>query len=194
VQSAWNQGDFDSAATQVLEGYGAEILGFLVTRVNSRVDAGAVFSDFCEDFWRGLPGFQWRCSVRGWAYTLARHAADRYLRDPKRKRERNLTLPADSKCSRVVHKIKTGTLPHQKTEIKDRVQALRNHLPDDDRMLLTLRVDRDLTWEELALVMAENAGAMSGEQVQKESARLRKRFQRIKEQLKELARSEGLLK
>lgn len=194
VRKAWDRGDFDDAATRFLEASGPEILGFLVSRVGDKVDARDVFSDFCEDFWKGLPGFEWRCSMRGWAYTLARHAADRHLRSPGRRRARNLTLPPESRCSRLVHKLRTATLPHKKTEVKNRIQALRERLPEDDRMLLTLRVDRGLSWNELALVMAPAGESLSEEALQTESARLRKHFQRVKERLKNLAEQEGLLK
>jgi RNA polymerase sigma-70 factor (ECF subfamily) len=194
VRLAWDRGDFDDAATRFLEGHGAEILGFLVSRVGDRVDARDVFSDFCEDFWKGLPAFEWRCSMRGWAYTLARHAADRFLRSPGRRRGRNLTLPAESRCSRLVYKLRTATLPHKKTEVKDRVQALRERLSEEDRMLLTLRVDRALNWNELAMVMAPEGEALSDEALKTESARLRQRFQTVKQRLRKMAEQEGLLK
>ncbi len=193
VKNAWDNGDYDDAATRFLEAHGAEILGFLVSRVRDKVDARDVFADFCEDFWKGLPGFEWRCSMRGWAYTLARHAADRYLRAPQRRRERNLTLPAESRCSRLVNKLRTATHLHQKTEIKNRVQALRECLSEDDRMLLALRVDRALSWNEVAMVMAPEGESLSGEALRVASGRMRQRFLMVKERLRKLAEQQGLL-
>ncbi len=194
VRKAWDSGDYDDAATRFLEAHGAEILGFLVSRVRDSVDARDVFADFCEDFWKGLPGFEWRCSMRGWAYTLARHAADRYLRSPQRRRERNLTLPPESRCSRLVHKLRTATHPQKKTEIKNKVQALRECLSEDDRMLLALRVDRALSWNEVAMVMAPEGESLSDEALRAASARMRQRFQQVKGRLRKLAEQQGLLR
>ncbi len=50
-------------------------------------------------------------------------------------------------------------------------------------MLLILRVDRNLAWDEIALVMADEPETLDKEGRKRESARLRKRFQLIKERL-----------
>lgn len=50
-----------------------------------------------------------------------------------------------------------------------------------------LRVDRDLSWEEIAVILGESGEAA------KASARLRKRFQNVKEKLRVLATAQGLL-
>jgi hypothetical protein len=52
-----------------------------------------------------------------------------------------------------------------------------------------LRVDRDMSWDEIAAIVEEGADA---DRV-KVAARVRKRFQAIKEKLRTLARAEGLL-
>ena len=58
-----------------------------------------------------------------------------------------------------------------------------------ERPLLVLRVDRDLSWNgaRIAIVLGESGDGA------KASARLRKRFQLVKDKLRELARAEGLL-
>jgi DNA-directed RNA polymerase specialized sigma24 family protein len=77
IRAAWDAQDFQSAATRALEAYGQEILSFLIARLRAASDGEEAFSIFAEDFWKGLPGFGSRCSVRGWMYTLARNAANR---------------------------------------------------------------------------------------------------------------------
>lgn len=57
---------------------------------------------------------------------------------------------------------------------------------------VVLRVDRGLAWEELARVMLDDPAATS-EALKRESARLRKRFQLVKEKLLELGREAGLV-
>jgi DNA-directed RNA polymerase specialized sigma24 family protein len=63
---------------RAIERYGREILGVLADQLRSAADAAEVYSLWAEDLWRGLPGFQWRCSLRAWAHRLARNAAVRW--------------------------------------------------------------------------------------------------------------------
>ena len=193
VRSACDAGDYDRAATLVIKRYGAEILGFLVTRLRDEVAAGDVFSEFAERFWKGLPGFQWRSSVRTWAYTIARHAANTHLADGRRKVERNLPLSQLSRVSRMAEKIRSRTMPHLRTEIKSKTRLLRERLKPDDRLLLSLRVDRQLSWRELAVIMSYDGAEKDEEQLRREEARLRKRYQLVKDQLRTMMKSEGMI-
>src|SRR3954467_12676099 len=86
LRAAWDAGELRLCATQILEGYGPEILGFLAAAMHDREAAGDVFSQFSEDLWSGLRAFRGHCSFRTWAYTLARNAAHRHRRDPLRRR------------------------------------------------------------------------------------------------------------
>ena len=57
--------------------------------------------------------------------------------------------------------------------------------------MLILRIDKGLSWRDLALVMNDEAGVSDGAELDREAARLRKRFQIAKERLRELARARG---
>ncbi|HEX2687526.1 MAG TPA: sigma factor, partial [Kofleriaceae bacterium] len=72
----------DEAATLALASYGAELFGFLINLMGGETEAGDVFSQAVEDFWRGLPRFDARSTVRTWLYVLTQHAAARYRRSP----------------------------------------------------------------------------------------------------------------
>jgi RNA polymerase sigma-70 factor (ECF subfamily) len=152
-----------------------------------------VFSQFTEDLWRGLGGFRWECSIRTWSYTLARHAASRYVADARRRRRRETPLSRSSELYDVAEKVRTQTLAAERTEVKSRVDQLREQLPVDDQSLLILRVKRRLDWKEIARVMIDEGEATTDRAIEKEAARLRKRFQAIKEKLRQMARDSGLL-
>jgi RNA polymerase sigma-70 factor (ECF subfamily) len=77
--------------------------------------------------------------------------------------------------------------------VKDRFQQLREQLPEDDQTLLVLRVDRGLSWLELAEVMLGDDAPASDEQLKTEAARLRQRFQAAKHRLRKLVEEAGLL-
>ena len=79
-----------------------------------------------------------------------------------------------------------------RSETRTALARLRDELPEEDRELLVLRIDRGLAWEELARVLL-GADVVSDAALVRESARLRKRFQLVKERLRERARALGIL-
>jgi len=186
-------GDQRAAATAALRGYGPEIFGFLMAVHRDESNAGDVFSMFSEDLWRSLAGFAWSCSLRTWAYTLARNASYRF-RKRARRSGGNVPLSADG-AGEIAAQVRTATLSYLRTEQKDRFTALRESLPAEEQMLLILRVDRGLAWEELARVMHDpEEGELDDEALKRESARLRKRFQLVKEKLVTMGKRAGLIK
>jgi RNA polymerase sigma-70 factor (ECF subfamily) len=191
MRVAFGAGDYRVVATLMIQHYGAEIQDFLASRLQSATDRDEAFSMFVEDLWAGLPGFAWRCSARGWGYALARNASNRLLRAPQQRRQRNLTLSERASLSALMAHARSTTQIYLRTEAKDRIRAIRDRLEPDDQMLLILRVDKRMPFRELALVM--NDGQLDSERVDEEAARLRKRFERVKAQIREMARAEGLL-
>jgi len=182
-------GDLQGAATQAIEAFGPEVLGFLVSFLRDEHDAGDVFGQACEDLWRGMPRFEKRSTVRTWFYTLARHAASRYRRAPHRRAGRRAAL---SEAEGVAGRVRTRTLKHLRTEVKDQFAGIRNALDPEDRALLVLRVDRKLAWNEIAQVVCEDT-LETEEDLTRAAARLRKRFELVKIQIREHARKAGLI-
>jgi RNA polymerase sigma-70 factor (ECF subfamily) len=193
IESACRERDFARAATCAVEAYGPEILSFLVARLRSESDGEEAFGMFAEDLWKGLPQFEFRCSARGYLYTLARNAATRCMSAPQKRRQRNHTFADSAAVSAVLVRTRSETALHKRTEVKDKVRALRTQLAPEDQMLVTLYVDRRLPWREIAMVMSDSAQpADDDDALTRESARLRKRFERVKADLKELAQKAGL--
>lgn len=193
VRGHCDSGDYDAAATTVVREYGPEILGVLAARLRSHSDASEVFSMFCEDLWNGLAGFEWRCTVRVWAYTLARNAANRYVTAPHRKPGRNLPFSEAGELERAVEQVRTTTLAHLRTENKSRMRDLRETLSGADQELIILRIDKAMSWRDMAIVTAEVEQGAAEEELTRAAARLRKRFQLAKDRLRRLAEAEGLV-
>jgi RNA polymerase sigma-70 factor (ECF subfamily) len=197
VRALCDKGDHTAAATAILRGYGPELLGFLAAVHRDETAASDAFAELSEAVWRSLPRFAWESSVRTWAYAIARNVSRTSRRNAAR-RNRKVISPGESFFDQAADKVRTETLAYLRTEKKTRLQALRDALPEEDRMLLVLRVDRGLAWNELARILAEgqeqdDAPALDDAAVAREAARLRKRFQLVKDRLRELARKEGLL-
>jgi RNA polymerase sigma-70 factor (ECF subfamily) len=179
--------DFAEALRLAIEAYGEEVFSFLVVRMRSEDDAGDVFSQACEDLMTSLPAFAWRCSLRTWFYRIARSAASRYQRSPLNNAGRRVAL---SQVSELAANVRSRTLAHMRSEVKDRVRALREQLDDEEQQLLVLRVDRDLGWNEIAEIIDD---VDDDEAKARAAARLRQQFQKLKARLRELAIAEGLI-
>ena len=102
-------------------------------------------------------------------------------------------VPITGLSAEIAIELRSATVTYLKTESKDRFAALRESLPVEDQTLLILRVDRGLAWDELARIMLGEEPVPSNEDLKRESARLRKRFQFVKEKLLELGRAAGLI-
>ncbi|MFO0611746.1 MAG: sigma-70 family RNA polymerase sigma factor [Polyangiaceae bacterium] len=196
IASALAAKDWSRAATEAIRAYGPEILGFLVGAATSEGDASEIFSQFCEDLWKGLPGFRGTSSFRTWAYVLARHAAHRFRRDPYRKRSAGLSSLGP--LSGIAENVESSTLPFLRSEVKNGIRALRDELPPEDRELLILRVDRDLDWTDVARVFAEEQREEGGPEptdadLSRLAATLRKRYERVKKRLRDEAVKRGLV-
>lgn len=153
VRRRVREGDMAPAAELALEGYGPEILGLLVGLLHDREDAKEVFAQFSEDFYAGLRGFQWRCSLRTWLYTVARHALARWRTDRHHDVARRVPLSNAPELGARGDRERSSTQPWQRTSVKDEFALLRNELDDDDQLLLVLHVDRGLSFADVALVM-----------------------------------------
>jgi RNA polymerase sigma-70 factor (ECF subfamily) len=181
---------FEGAATLAIRGFGPQIVGFLQALLRDEDLTSDVFAEVCEDLWRGLPGFERRAPFRSWLYTLARHAAWRRLRREKQAR-RHVALDDASLVSRLQQEVRLATLPHLRSETRTRFTALRESLPIEDQELLILRVDKRLDWKELARILGGEQ--LDESELTRTASRLRKRFQVLKERLRERARKEGWL-
>jgi RNA polymerase sigma-70 factor (ECF subfamily) len=187
-------GDRDAAISAALRGYGHELLELLVALHRSEPDASEVFSLVAEGAWRNLPGFAWECSLRTWLYAIARRCSLRHRRDGRRRAAREQPLPEGSSASLLADELRSHTASLLQSQRRSRIAELRSTLPLADQTLLMLRVDRQLAWNDLVHVLREEGEApLDDEALKREAARLRKRFQLVKEKLHELARREGLL-
>ncbi len=186
IRAAAEGARWSEAATAALGGYGDEVLGYLVAITRNETDARDAFSIFAEFMWRGLPGFHWECTFRTWAYNLARNALARVKRDPHRRRAIALD---DAQLDALVEQVRSRTATFLRTETKDKIARLRAELAPDDQTLLILRINRGLPWRDIARVLAPDGADTSPPALDKHAAALRKRFERLKTEIKARARA-----
>jgi DNA-directed RNA polymerase specialized sigma24 family protein len=191
IRAAFETRDLPLTAQLIFDRYGHDVLGFMIARLHSVEDGREAFASFSEDLWRGLPAFEYRCSARCWVYTLARNAAHRHSLARARRRQRNLPLSQHPSGLAQAATLERRTHPALCTQAKRRVRALRDRLSVQDQTLLMLHVDRGLPWRELAQVL--RGTPLDEAALARETVRVRKRFERIKQTLRKLAGQEGII-
>lgn len=172
-------GEAGEAATVAIQSLGPSVHGYLCA-IHGDDDAADVYSAWCEDVWKGLPNFRFEAPLRAWAFRVAWNASARFRRDPWRMRRQRLVT---SVASRLAASTTRGGAPKPPDE---RLGRLRADLGSADHTLLILRLDRDMTWEEIAQVLSRPSQPLS-------AATLRKRYERLKERLAQKARTQGIV-
>lgn len=190
IRALAERADAMAAVSLALGAYGAEILGYLLAVLRDELRAEDVYSDFAEDVVRGMPGFRFQSSIRTWLYTLARHACARHL--SREKKRRMVALSAAPEVFDVAQGARTPTPPHARTAAREGIERLRKSLRPDDQTLLILRIDRDMAWIDIARILAGPDSSVDEEDLRGRSAKLRKRFERLKERLREMAHEEHI--
>src|SRR5512147_2155101 len=166
------QGEHRAAATEVIRCYGPRALGYLHRLLGNDTDAADAFSLFAEQVWRGMPNFEGRSTVKTWAFKAAWSAAMKVRDDAWRRLREGLPTSA---ASHLADEVRTNTALRLET-LRQELEVLRAELTAEDQTLLALRLDQELTWEEVAEVLS-----IEGRVV--DPATLRKRYERIKARL-----------
>jgi RNA polymerase sigma-70 factor, ECF subfamily len=191
VRRLLDGGDPAAATSLVLRRLGPEILGMLVALHRDADEAADAFSLFAEKLWLTFSKFEGRCSVRTWSYVLARRAGHDVRRRERRHGRKAYALSEVPEIEAIAERVRTATLTMLRTETKSKLVELRETLPEDDQLLLVLRVDRKLSWDALAFVFLDEGADAAA--LERECARLRKRYQLTKERLRALAVEHGLI-
>lgn len=163
------------AVAEVVKQLGPELLGYLHAVLPSPHDADDVFGLYCERLMVGIERFRGDSSLRTWSYRIVRNI----IIDAARSRRRSRVRPAlTAEIVGIADHVRSQTATHLRTVVKDRFARMRAELPEEDRTLLVLRIDRRLPWKEVAAVMLDDTDPAA-------VARLRKRFTRLVARLRE---------
>jgi RNA polymerase sigma-70 factor (ECF subfamily) len=182
VQGLLQAGDQRAAASAVIGALGPAILRYLRSMLRAEDDAADALSQWAENVWHGLPAFRFGASLKTWCYRLAWNAAQNLRNEAWRRHGQRLATEQASLLAQSVRTRSVIVVERQRQALDE----LRAALDDEDRSLLVLRLDQELSWEEVAAVMA-------GEGDPVEPGTLMKRFERVKARLGKLARERGLL-
>jgi RNA polymerase sigma-70 factor (ECF subfamily) len=172
-----DEGDRRGAASEAVRGYGHPVLVYLMKLLGDTDAAQEVFGRTTEKLWRGIGQYRRECSVRTWFYKLAWNAAADYRKEARHRRERRLQT---NELARAEAEVRHSTQRYLRTEARERLARLREGLDPEDRSLLVLRVERRLSFREVAEVMSDPDRPL-------DEQALRKRYERLKDRLRRLA-------
>ena len=183
------RGDVGRAVEEALAGYGPEFMRLLASLLRDAERAREAYAIFSETLLMDLPSFRWESSFRTWAHRVARNVAYRFAASPA---GREVPVSQGAFAQQVHHEW-SRTHPWLRTDIKERFRALRSQLEPREQLLLELRVDRRMSWTDVAKQLAEPDEPMTSEALARRAAVLRQQFQRIKARLRALAREAELV-
>ena len=176
-------GDVRGAAGEAVRGYGPEIAAYLRAVLRDPAEADEVFSRVCENLWRGLGRFRRESSLRTWLYRIAWNTARDFEKEGGRVHLRRLRT---SEFSKFAAEVLSSQPAYARSSSTDAIEQLRASLEPEEQTLLTLRLHAGLSWKEVAAVLASPAHRL-------DEAAVRKRFERLKLKLREMAKAAGLI-
>jgi RNA polymerase sigma-70 factor (ECF subfamily) len=91
-----------------------------------------------------------------------------------------------TEASKIAEEVRSTMSTYAPGGRADKLSRLRQSLDPEEQTLLILRVDKNMSWEEVSEVLR-------AEGTDSTPVALRKRFERLKEKLARLAREQGLL-
>jgi RNA polymerase sigma-70 factor (ECF subfamily) len=176
----------------VLETYGPEVHGYIrgVSRAGLADD---IYGQVVLDLWADIERFKWRCEARTYLFALARNAIARVHKLSTRATRRERAYADAQWLDALIPRSRTATPAYLRSEVKMRLRALRERLGPEEQTLLVLRVDRRMSFSELALVMSPPHEELSAGEQARIATRLRKRFEAVKKKLHRMMVEDGLL-
>lgn len=182
IEACLREGALEGAVSEGIRGYGPRIVGYLRTVLRDEDTAQDAFSDFCEHVWQAAPRFRRESSFLTWAYRIAWSAAQRRHADAFAKRR--LTLDS-TLASRLAHEVLSTTSARERSALFDTLAALRSTLTPEEQTLLVLRIEQNLPWRDVGLIIAER------EEQEVDEATLRKRYERLRSRIRRALREAG---
>jgi RNA polymerase sigma-70 factor (ECF subfamily) len=173
------------ACTAIIKALEDEVFGFLIRTLGDRNDADDVFDLVKEKIWRSIGKFRWQCSLRTWTYKIVRNESIRFMTGARR-HDRNRA--SFSELDDLAGVIRSQTYWTRFTEKLDRVKAILDEFPYEDRILMVLRIDRGLKWKQIARIFLGDSEEPSPDDLKRESDRLRQRYATLRKKILEKVR------
>lgn len=113
--------------------------------------------------WRGAAQYQFESSFSTWLYRLTSNVCIDFLRSKKRRQTVSLTLEEEQDGAQELEIADSAPLPEEQvlhSETKREIAAAMEALEEDFRLILTLRLVENLSYEQIADAMDLKVGTV----------------------------------
>lgn len=152
----------DGAFSQVVQAYRKRILGTIARLIGRPEDVEDVGQEVFLRLYYSLEQLRTAEVFEPWLYRLTVNAAYDYLRRQKRRQESRMSdlseqqvMMADAAAGG-----KLNAEEQRRNKVREQVEALLEHVSDEDRILLTLKEVEGLSLKELEKIYRVNENAL----------------------------------
>jgi len=167
------QGDTDSFA-QLVETYQDKVYSLCLRMVGDREDARDLAQEAFVKAWRGLKFYKHEAAFSTWLYRLTSNVCIDFLRQKKRKSALSLTSQEEEEQIDIPDPSPQPEELVLQQQRKEAVADAMSQLEDEFRLVLTLRVVQERSYEEIAEIMDLKVGT-----VKSRLARAREKLRKI---------------
>lgn len=151
VQSEIAKGNFRRALEVLVQGYQHFIVSFCTHMLGETAHGEEVAQDVFLAAYKAMPAFRQHASVRTWLLAIARKQCLKALRD--RQRHRRLEHEQRNVIAAEVHRAPPASLEHDPEAQLQRVRQGLLQCDQEDRALLMMRYEADLSLAEIAEIL-----------------------------------------
>lgn len=155
-------GDQDAFA-KLLEAYEKPVYNLCLRMTGNREDAADLTQEAFLKVWRGAAQYQFESSFSTWLYRLTSNVCIDFLRGKKRRQTVSLTVEEEQDGAQELEIPDTAPLPEEQVlhaETKREIAAAMGELEENFRLILTLRLVENLSYEQIADALELKVGTV----------------------------------
>ena len=159
---AMQRGDQEAFA-KVLAAYEKQVYNLCLRMTANHEDAADLTQEAFLKVWRGVGNYKFESSFSTWIFRLTSNVCIDFLRSKKRRPTISLTQEEEQDGAAELEVPDAAPLPEEQLLQRERqreIAAAMTQLDEEFRMILTLRVLEDLSYEQIAEVMDLKVGTV----------------------------------
>lgn len=152
-----------TAFAELLEAYEKPVYNLCLRMTGNPEDAADMTQEAFLKVWRGAAQYQFESSFSTWLYRLTSNVCIDFLRSKKRRQTVSLTVEEEQDGTQELEIADSAPLPEEQvlhSETKREIAAAMEALEEDFRLILTLRLVENLSYEQIADVMELKVGTV----------------------------------